>query len=454
MKSVSRLCQRATSAAGTLTGKRFGLLVASSLVATTGIVAAAMTSSSDSGPLAALLGRSLAANATPVASVPAPGPKPSLGGGSTPSPSSASSSSGPLSSPAPPAAPEAMPTSEPEEPAPTTPEAPTPEAGPIRHVFVVSLASSGYEAAFGATPQMPYLGTTLRPQGLLLSGYSLLDPAALPNSIAAVSGQPPNPRTEADCPTWAEFPSGSKANGKGVVAGSGCVYPVETLTFADQLIGARLKWHAYMESMVDETGKPDTCVHPEPDTAEVPVQGGYSARLNPFAYFHSLLDLGDCSENDVPLTELEKDLQKAETTPNYSYISPNLCNAGVSGQCPAGAPEAAAAADAFLATLVPKILASPAYKEDGLLVVTFGQANPAPPVDPAAPAPPAGDPLKVGTLLVSKFVSPGATDGAAYDPYSLLRSTEDLFGLSHLGNADGARVKSFAPALLGENGGD
>jgi outer membrane biosynthesis protein TonB len=457
VKAVSRQYQRAVAAAASLTGKRFSLLVASSLVATTAIVAAAMTSSSDSGPLAALLGRSLAANTTPVASEPAPSPEPPLGSGSG-SPSStpppAPSSSAPLSSPEATPAPEPAPAPEP-KPTPTKPEAPAPEAGRIKHVFVVSLASSGYDAAFGATPQMPYLATTLRPQGTLLSGYSLLDTAALPNSIAAVSGQPPNAQTKADCPTWAEFPSGSKANGKGIVAGSGCVYPVETLSFADQLVGARLKWHAYMEGMVDETGKPDTCVHPEPDTAEAPVRGGYSARLNPFVYFHSLLDLGDCSENDVPLTELEKDLGKVESTPNYSYISPNLCNAGVSGQCAPGAADGAASADAFLATLAPKILASPAYKRDGLLIVTFGQANPAA-IDPATgiAATPTGDPKKVGALLVSQFISPGSTDAVAYDPYSLLASTEDLFGLAHLGNAEGAKVRSFAPALLGENSGD
>jgi hypothetical protein len=439
-----------------LTGKRFNLLVAASLVATTGVIAAAMTSSSDSGPLAALLGRSLAANTTPVASAPAPSPEPSSpAAGPSPSPISASPSSAPLAEPAPEPAPEPEP--EPEEPesTPTTPEAPATEAGPIKHVFVVSVASSGYDASFGATPQMTYLATTLRPQGVLLSNYSLLETTSLPNSIAAVSGQPPNPQTKADCPAYSEFPSGSKANGKGVVAGSGCVYPVETLSFADQIVGARLKWHAYMEGMVDETGKPDTCVHPEPDAAEVPVPGGYSARLNPFVYFHSLLDLGDCSENDVPFTELEKDLKKVETTPNYSYISPNLCNAGVSGQCPAGSPDGAAAADAFLAALVPKILASPAYKEDGLLIVTFNQVNPGP-IDPVTglPTPPAADPLKVGALLVSRFAPPGATDGVAYDPYSLLASTEDLFGLSRLGNAGGARVKSFAPSLVGTNGGD
>lgn len=447
MKALTGIYRRAMAAAASLTGKRFGLLVASSLVATSAIVAAAATNSTDNGPLAGLLGRSLAASRTPVAPAPSIAPEPVLGGGSAPQPSPAPVPSAPLSGPAPLPAPAPAPTPEPKA-TPTGPET-APETGPVQHVFVISLASSGYEASFGTAPQMPYLATDLRPQGLLLSNYSLLDTPALPNSIAAVSGQPPNAQTKADCPTYTEFPAGSKANGRGVVGGSGCVYPVETLTVADQLVGAKLKWHSYMEGMVDAAGKPDSCVQPEPDAAETAVEGGYSARLNPFVYFHSLLDLGDCSENDVPFTELEKDLKKVETTANYSYISPNLCNAGVSGQCQEGAPEGAAAADAFLATLVPKILASPAYKKDGGLIVSFGQANP--PADPAiAPA----EPLKVGALLVSQFVSPGSSDGVAYDPYSLLRSTEDLFGLYHLANAEGAKVKSFAPALLGENGGD
>jgi hypothetical protein len=440
-KAASREYRRAVEAAASLSGKRFNLLVATSLVATAAIIAAAMTSTSDSGPLAALLGRSLAANTTPVASEPAPSPEPSLGSnGSSPSsfPEPASLSSAPLSSPEAASEPEAAPEPEP-EPTPTTPEVAAPQAGRIKHVFVVSLASSGYDAAFGTTPQMPYLATTLRPQGTLLSGYSLLDTAALPNSVAAIGGQPPTTDTKANCPDYGK-----------------CVYSAETLTLPDQLGIAKFSWRAYMESMVNlETGQPDDCVYPQPGATAAPPLGGYAPQLNPFVYFHSLLDLGDCSANDVPLTELEKDLKTLKSTPNYSYISPNLCNAGVTGQCAVGTPDGAASADAFLAALVPKILASPAFKEDGLLMITFGQANPAP-IDPATgvAVPATGDPKKVGTLLVSQFVSPGSTDAVAYDPYSLLASTEDLFGLSHLGKTEGAKVKSFAPALLGENGGD
>ncbi|MGC1852739.1 MAG: alkaline phosphatase family protein [Solirubrobacterales bacterium] len=452
MKRVRGWLDSATAAASSLTGQRFGLLVASSLVATAAIVASALTTGGDNGALAALLSRGPAAEA-PAASGPTAASAAQSSRSSAPSAAPATSpgvASGPVTSTEPPAAaPPVEPSSARSEPA--APTEALPEAGRVKHVFVISLVSSGFEAAFGETSQMPYLAQTLRPQGELLSGYSLLGSAGLPNGIAAVSGQPPNAQTEAECPTFGEFPPSAALDNRGVVAGEGCVYPVEALTLADQLVSGRFRWRAYMEAMVDETGKPDSCAHPDFGGPDQPVQGGYAARHNPFVYFHSLLDLGDCAVNDVSLTELSGDLGKIDSTPDFALISPSLCNAGVTGQCPPGAPDGPASADAFLAQWVPKILASPAYEKDGLLIVTFGELNPP---DPASGATvPAGRP-QVGALLLSRFVSPGATDSTLYDPYSLLRTIEDLFGLEHLGLAGGAKVKSFASGLLGETRGD
>jgi phosphatidylinositol-3-phosphatase len=446
VKRLRQTLDSAVAAASSLPGTRFNLLVASSLVATAAIVASGLTGASDHGALAALLGQrpaETAAGASPAAK----------------SPSASAESSGasavPESAPALPSAPlaSAEPSAVPSEPAPPAkqpapPAESLPEAGRIKHVFVISLASSGHDAAFGATPQMPYLAGTLRPEGELLSGYSLLDDAAVPNQIAAISGQPPNAQTEQNCPAFSDFPASASLDSKGVVEGDGCLYPVEALTLADQLTAGRFKWRGYMEGMVDGAGKPDNCVHPESDGTDEPPPGGYATRSNPFVYFHSLLDLGDCALNDVPLDQLSADLRKIDSTPNYALVSPNLCNAGATGQCPAGSPDGAASADAFLAQWVPKILDSPAYEKDGLLVVTFGELNVADPTAAPTVSP------KVGALLLSRFVSPGATDSAPYDPYSLLRTIEDLFGLDHLGLADGAKVKSLAPGLLGETRGD
>jgi len=438
---------QAIAAAASLTGKRFGLLVASSVVATSAIVASAMTGTGGSGALAALLARNLGAHNAAVLGAQAESSAPA----SSAPPAAEESSPAPIgepsySSPAPAPAPAPEPTAE--EPTKKAPE-PAPETGPVKHVFVISLSSPGYEQAFGAQSQMPYLSATLRPQGVLLDHYAALDAGALSNGIAAISGQPPNAATKAGCPEYEAFTTAP--NSKGVLSGAGCVYPVETQTIADQLTIAQLGWRAYVGGMVDETGKPANCVHPdpgEPSTAAQP--GGYAASQNPFTYFHSLLDLGDCTENDVPLEQLSKDLAKAEKTPSYSFIAPTPCEAGTAAQCPPGTVEGAAAADAFLSTWVPKILASPAYKADGALIVAFSAVNPA---GPGAPAP-TGDGLRTGALVVSPFAQPGATDSAPYDIYSLLRSSEDLLGLEPLGLAAGSKVKSFASSLTEQNGGD
>jgi hypothetical protein len=448
--AIQAQIRRAVAAAATLTGKRFGLLVASSVVATSAIVASAMTGTGGSGALAALIGQSLASDNTPVASAPPAAPEAEESG---PAPSPESSSPAPEASygpePAPETAPEPAPEPAPKQPAEAPAEA-EPETGPVKHVFVISLTSPGYEQSLGAQSQMPYLSTTLRPQGELLSNYTLLGEGALANGIAAISGQPPNTATSAGCPTHEEF-SSVTANSNGVLAGSGCVYPVETQTLADQLTIDKLSWRAYADAMADPAGKPSNCVYPNPGEGSGPTQpGGYAASQNPFVNFHSLLDLGDCSENDVPLEQLSKDLGKAEKTPSYSFIAPTPCNAGTAGQCPPGAPEGAASADAFLSAWVPKILASPAYKADGLLIVTFSATNP-----PVAGAPaPAGDPLRTGALLLSSFTTPGGTDSGSYNPYSLLRSSEELFALKPLGVAAAAKTKSFAAGLQQGDGGD
>ncbi|HVV94069.1 MAG TPA: alkaline phosphatase family protein [Hyphomicrobiales bacterium] len=465
----------AIAAAATLTGKRFGLLVASSLVATSAIVAAAATNQPEASPLASLLGHSLAADRTP-ASTPTPlepssepesesGPAGPVAHESTPAPEPSvtpTPAPEPIVVPeetAPEVAPEKAPEEAPTKEAEEAPAQSKPEAGRIKHVFLISLQSSGYQAAFGAgtASRMPYLDGTLRPKGLLLTDYSVLTEAIAPNGIAAISGQPPNKATEAECPEFTAFPSSSSLNEKtGVISGEGCVYPVEAFTLGDQLEVGGFTWRAYMEGMVDPaTGEPANCVYPGADEEEKPETGGYSARLNPFTHFHSLLDLGACGTNDVPITELKKDLKSETKTPGFSYISPDLCSSGVAGQCPEGSPEGAAAADAWLAAVVPEILESPAYKKDGLLIVTFGGVNPpaAPAEGEAAPAAPA-DPLKTGAVLVSKFITKGSTDAAPYNPYSLLRTSEELFGIGRLAKANEPKVKTLAPALLGESGGD
>jgi len=320
---------------------------------------------------------------------------------------------------------------------PTTPSS----TSKVKHVFLIALTGPGYDATFGqGAAAAPYLNQQLKAQGELLSGYHALPGSDLPNYIAMISGQPPNAQTTANCTTYSEFPSSAKTNKKGVVSGDGCVYPVDALTLADQLTSAGRSWKAYLEDM-DAGGQADTsCRHPVSGQADGTQQGRtgdeYAARHNPFVYFHSLLDLGDCATNDVPLSKLSADLASAKSTPSFSFIAPNLCHDGSEPTCADGTPGGLATTDTDLGQLVPQILASPAYKKDGLLEIVFASG-------------PASDVSGLtGALLVSRFITAGSTDPAAYDPYSLLRTNEDIFGLAHLAEADGAKVESFGGGLV------
>ncbi len=335
-----------------------------------------------------------------------------------------------------------------------------PQPTKIRHVFLVMLAGHGFDATFGTGSPATYLNGTLRPKGTLLSGYSSLGHADLPDELAIVGGQPPNADTRADCPVYRDIPPSSAPSKSGEITADGCVFPNTVTTIADQLSASRRTWRAYVEDLdrgpAPAPGVPPktTCRHPDSNAPDPTMRArpgdGYATRHNPFVYYHSLLDLGDCDANDGSLAQLEGDLRTTKTTASFSFIAPNLCDDGTESPCVDGRPGGLAAADAFLATWVPKILASPAYKADGLLIVAFaGDVAPPPATGSGTtttPATTADAPVRDGALLVSRYAQAGGTAASPYDPYGLLRSLEDVFGLRPLARA--AQAHSFAPTVL------
>lgn len=312
----------------------------------------------------------------------------------------------------------------------------------IKHVFVVTLAGHGFDAAFGPQSTAPYLSKELVPKGALLTEYRSLGTADLPDYLAMVGGQPPNDDTRTGCPTYKEVPFTAAPNKAGEIAVGGCVFPNTVTTVGDQLSSSRREWRGYIEDLEKGPEGKATCRRPASnavdDTFKARPGDGYATRHNPFVYYHSLLDLGDCDALNGPLERLETDLQAVKTTPNYSFVAPDLCNDGTESPCVDGSPGGLPAADAFLAKWVPKILASPAYKAGGLLIVTFAGG---PTTDPEA-----AQGVRNGTLLLSKFADAGTTVAAPYDPYSLLRSVQDLFALKPL--ARSASASSFADTVL------
>jgi hypothetical protein len=327
---------------------------------------------------------------------------------------------------------------------------------PAHHVFVVNLENKGFDETWGPGSNAPYLSQTLRAQGVLLTQYYGTAHNSLPNYVGQISGQGPNAQTQADCQQYSEFvgapPVVPAAVAPGQAVGDGCVYPGSVTTIADQLTSARLTWKGYMEDM----GTP--CRHPvlkTSDSTQTARPGDqYAARHNPFVYFHSIIDSPTCAADDVDLTALPTDLRSVSTTPSLSYITPNLCNDGHDATCVDGRPGGLVAADAWLKQWIPRITASPAFRKDGVLVITFDESD-GPQSDASAccgEGPGPDSPLpgitglgggRVGALVISPFVRPGTWSTTSYNHYSLLASLEDLFGLPRLGYAAAPALNRF-----------
>jgi hypothetical protein len=363
---------------------------------------------------------------------------------------------------------------------------------PVKHVFLIVLADQPYAAVFGPASKAPYLAHTLEKQGELLLRYYAVAHDELANAVALISGQGPTAETAANCPTYTDI-APATAGAEGQVLGSGCVYPSSTQTLAGQLAAKRLSWRAYVEGMGESPSAPATCQHPAlgaadptvgsvppaattttgPDSqlvsANEPAAGvDYTTFRNPFVYFHEVIDSPSCAADDVGIGQLSSDLASPKRTPSLAYIVPSLCDDGRDAPCAPGRAGGLPPAEAFLRKVVPEILASKAYKEGGLLAITVDQA-PATGIEadsssccgqpsfPGLPAPaplPGGGKLppsgggQVGALLLSPFVKGATIDQDPYNHFSLLRTIEDLFGLSHLGYAGGAKVESFATSMF------
>lgn len=306
------------------------------------------------------------------------------------------------------------------------------------HVFVINLENKGYDKVWGPDSQAPYLSQTLRSQGVLLSDYYGTAHNSLPDYLAQISGQPANPMTRNDCPEYLPFTQTGTA-GTGQVVGDGCVYPASVNTIAGQLSAAGKSWKGYMEDMQTPCQHPALGAQDNHRRAQVGDQ--YSTHHNPFVYFEGITSSPDCPNDVVNFSALSPDLASVATTPNLSYITPNLCHDGHDSPCVDGSPGGLSSVNSWLRSQIPAILDSPAYKQDGLLVITFDEADGGAVGPPGVPG--GTDGGRVGALVLSPFAAGGTTSNRAYNHFSLLASLEDAFSLPRLGIAGEPGVNSF-----------
>jgi acid phosphatase len=102
----------------------------------------------------------------------------------------------------------------------------------------------------------------------------------------------------------------------------------------------------------------------------------YVKRHNPFAYITDVLNSQAQTNNLVPFTQFTTDLANNQL-PNYSFIIPNQQNNA--HDCPASIPNCTnadklAAADSWLKTNIDPLIASAAFRQGGLLIITFDES--------------------------------------------------------------------------------
>lgn len=358
----------------------------------------------------------------------------------------------------------------------------------IKHVFVIVLENEGFDVTFGPNSRAPYLSKTLTSEGVLLNQYYGTGHVSLDNYISMLSGQAGTPQTRNDCQVYQDFAlTGFTSDGQAI--GTGCVYPASVKTLPDQLNAIGKSWRGYMGDMGNDPDRESaTCGHPalnsvdltqsaEAPSTAVPLGDQYASRHDPFVYFHSIIDSPDCGTHVVNLNLLATDLLRESTTPNFVFITPNLCDDGHDAPCKNGQPGGLVSADAFLQEWIPRIMASQAYQRDGLIIVTFDEGGlsivpttggglsivaqglfccneqPGPNL---APFPQTtnitptvsltfesygGD--RTGAVLLSPFLERGTVSNTPFNHYSLLKSLEDIYDTdSYLGYAG-------APGLVG-----
>jgi hypothetical protein len=341
---------------------------------------------------------------------------------------------------------------------------------PIRHVFVVLLENEDATVTYGPNSPAHFLNDTLVKKGAFVSQYFATSHASLGNYTSLISGQPTDSAFDADCDFRTNFVQTGSAP-LGLAVGQGCVYPTRIKTVVNQLEDKHLRWKAYMEDMGNDPDREgDRCGRVPIGTKDITndAEPGdmYAARHDPFVWFHSITNFASCN-NVVPLSEMQADLSSEATTPNFVFISPNVCHDGHDQPCVDGEPGGLVSADQWLHDWIPVILNSEAFKEDGLLFITTDESEgvgpngvenataccneqPGPNIAMPGGNGPGGG--RVAGVAISRFIKPGTVSSVPYNHYSMLKTVEQIFGLPFLGFAGQSGLSSWAGDIFSDAG--
>ncbi|MHB8565686.1 MAG: alkaline phosphatase family protein [Nitrososphaerales archaeon] len=266
--------------------------------------------------------------------------------------------------------------------------------GRISHVIVIVLENEPYNQVIGNS-QAPY-ENMLAGQYALAANYFSPEHPSLPNYIDLTAGS--DMGITSDC-----SPSSTCQ-----VTGS---------NVADLLSSNGLSWKEYAESM------PAPCYQSD--------SGYYAVRHNPFVYYVDVTSNAAYCDSHVvafedPSVGFYADLNNSRL-PNYSFITPNLCDDG-HDTCQ-GSTSNLAQADTWLSNILPKIISSNEFASTAVFVV-YDEGNFSTTTS------------QVYSILVSPFSSRSAST-TYYTHFSLLATVEGIFNLGTLGRNDSTSSPMF-----------
>ena len=178
------------------------------------------------------------------------------------------------------------------------------------------------------------------------------------------------------------------------------------------LTQAHISWKSYQESISGS-------VCPLTET------GLYAPKHNPMVFFDDVTNTNDphsssCIAHVRPYTELATDLQQS-TQARYNFITPNLCD-DMHDTC-APVNDSVKQGDTWLAQNLPAILNSQAYKNGGIVFITWDEGES---VGGAGDGP-------IGMIVLSPDAKgEGYSNTIHYTHSSTLRTLEEIFGVTPL----------------------
>jgi len=239
------------------------------------------------------------------------------------------------------------------------------------NIWVIVLENQEEPAIIGNTAA-PYLNSLAASYGLT-SNYDALTHGSQPNYIALVAG-------------WQ------------VGVTDNDPHDLAAPTVFDQIEASGRTWQIASENNPGSCFTGATASNGEDGT------GGYVRRHNPAISFTSI------SGNPTRCALIQDFTHFDPSAANFSWIEPNLCH--TMHDC------SIAAGDTWLSTFVPTIMATSAYQQGGLILITFdeGTTN-------------VGGGGQVPTFVISPQAKPGFLSAIPHDHYSLLRTIQASWNL-------------------------